>query len=286
MDKKLLIRSATLFLGTVAALQITCSSAWAMQELPRQLSLKAIISKREMLNSRCIVPSFGNAPDYFVQLKNGEYKFKVNNSTNQYEEGSLSHTASGVINKQPIGVGLLFWNTGGSGTWNTFILFKRVKGKVKSVGHNAIGYSCGQVKNMRIEGGKVMLDSLEMRADLKNTTNDVGAIDEGNKVKPIEPAQIMQATVSIPFNAFGGDVEEIPTRIAVGRVMRKEIPAPLVVFFQFRRYEGKICCDAFYNLGNEYSVNHVSNVRVERDKVIFDGRGIAIRMSQFQKPRS
>lgn len=327
MDAKLLARSAALLLGAVAAIQVTCLTAGARQDAPGQNpaastapakkpiaqaqdTIAGMITQPEMLNSRCLVPSLGSGPDHTVQLKNGKYELKTKDD---YELVGLSCTAPGVLDKKPAGIGLLVWNTGGSGTWDTFILFKRVKGKVVSTGHFSMGYSGGEVKNLRIDGGNICLDSPNMRAEFTTGNDDIGAADEG-KVRPIEQAKIMAAKVWIPPKQFGGDIEQIrlrsgqyvsndlscriatmhkvvvdrtPATIVVGKIMRKGSPAPHVVLFQFRRHEGKVFCDGFYNVRQEMEIAAVRNIRQsdnQPSELQFDGVGIKISPKQFQEP--
>ncbi len=98
---------------------LTCSSAWAAGGL----------TVNAVKNARAQVPSMGQGSGQWVQFKNGAAL-----KTKAVPFAEMKTIAVGITGKTPCAVTHITWNTGGSGYWNTLILFKESNGKLAQVG--------------------------------------------------------------------------------------------------------------------------------------------------------
>ncbi|MBX9688814.1 MAG: hypothetical protein K2X27_19050, partial [Candidatus Obscuribacterales bacterium] len=82
------------------------------------------LKAEEIKNCRACIPSIGQSDDALVTFKNGEFH------SADYPFAEMRAMAFGTLNGKAVAVAELCWNTGGSGNWETILLFARKDGKV------------------------------------------------------------------------------------------------------------------------------------------------------------
>jgi len=101
-------------------------------------------------NSRTRVPSLGDGPGNWVQFRNGKGK-----ETSAVPFAEIKRVAVGTASNKPSGVAHITWNTGGSGYWNTIILYRESKGKITQVGN--FSDCIGSTDKLEIKNNKVFV---------------------------------------------------------------------------------------------------------------------------------
>jgi len=174
---------------------------------PQTPSHNTQITTHELLNSNCLIPCLGDGDDTKVRLTNGSYRIK-NDSMNGCEEGTLSNIATGTINGTVAAAGLLCWNTGGSGNWESILLFKKLHGVAQSVGKYSLGYPANQgsvYQNFRIAHNEVLLDvkhaelAPRIHSEVFETVDAKDAyLKTASALKPLTSTESSNASLQIP----------------------------------------------------------------------------------------
>jgi hypothetical protein len=262
---------------------------------------QAKITQRELLNCDCLVPCLGDGDDTTIRLKDGSYFFK-DESMNGNQHGYLSNIAIGTINGSAAAAGLLIWNTGGSGTWDSILLFKKLKGVAQAVGKYSLGYPANQgsvFQNFRIAHNEVLLDvkhaelaprinSEVFAADAKDTY-----LKTATALKPLTSIESSNASLQIPtkdtiekedFESINikltngsyssnevtckiesianTKIDKAPITLIALRIQYKSSKAPLAIVYRLRRVKDVATWDALYTLCNTYRFGSVSNLQL------------------------
>ncbi|HEY9712166.1 MAG TPA: hypothetical protein V6C72_01775 [Chroococcales cyanobacterium] len=280
------------------------------------------IATSELQNFDCVIPCLGDGADYTVHMKNGSYKIK-NDSMNGAEQGSLSHVTAGTMDGHPVAVGCLNWTTGGSGNWDSILLFRRVNGKIATVGKFSVGYPGNQsagYENFRVLKDRVCFNIKDV--DIECTTVSADVPDSEPKPPALADLDVLNAKIPVmtreKLREQAGDVESVqlkdgkytkgdlictinhishlsldgkPVTLAAARVEYKGAGAPVLVIYRFRRYEGNPMCDGYYSLCNDYDLKDIARLRLVTNERFqrkgdagFDVIDATLKSADFQKP--
>lgn len=287
-------------LGTV--LLFCMSYSWEYL-LPAMAQRQAPITVAEVKNSSICVPSIGQGPGHQIRLKNGAYKMK-NDSINGSEQGNVSSIATGTLSGASAAVGLLTWNTGGSGWWHELLLFRRINGKVSSCEYSDLALT-GDSK-FSFSGNTVRCDLNNQSVRLVDFSTYDNSIYDLKKNAPAFTAQeIMRSSVAL-LNDHGttdkwqlkngvcqsadlncrleqvaiGMYEGAPIAVASAVTNRKDMRN---LIFLYARTGTECTCIGNLQLPDSTLSYKVSGLRINGESVQYNVVGYSLTKAKFTK---
>jgi hypothetical protein len=134
----------------------------------------ATLTKREIENGPFPLPRLSQGYD-MITFSDGHFKDKET-------EADINQIAVGSLDNAPAAVGLVIWNTGGTGDWEVLGLYRLVAGKPQCVGWFDLE-DRARVNSVRVANNCVILDWM------KHGANDPATFPTVHEVKKLSAHQ-------------------------------------------------------------------------------------------------
>lgn len=308
----------------VALLLLLASEAVATAANQSKSVQGLTISKSEVLNGTCLIPSVchGAGPDKRRKLSNGRYQEKGEFG----EHGCLTFGANGLVNGRQSAVANLSWSLGGRQSFQSIILFQRKGNQLSSVGDHSLRYPASNAgfENFKITNNQIYFNLKNLRIEPYGITKEIpDTADKNPKVITKEELCSLKIPIFTKLDIQkdgGGEIRTVqlvngtyhdhdvrceitgsknlnlknePLCLATIKVSYRGIP-PTVLVNRFRRMggAGEIFCDGIYPLANDYKFQTLSNIHFDADdsspyseNIFVDVVGVSLMPTEFEKPQ-